>query len=70
LALTSSSRATCVTGLPESFASRTASDLYSSLCWQRDLRADISNLRFRYRPHHQGVHEIGGRIRSNAATVI
>src|SRR5690606_7933037 len=55
-----SSRATCVTGLPESFANRTASDLYSSLYWRRDLRSDISNLRSRYCPPYEGVHEIGG----------
>src|SRR5690606_34498805 len=60
LALTPSSRATCVTGLPESFANRTASDLYSSLYWRRDLRSDISNLRSRYCPPYEGVHEIGG----------
>src|SRR5690606_11660186 len=60
LALTPSSRATCVTGLPESVANRTASDLYSSLYWRRDLRFDISNLRSRYCPPYEGVHEIGG----------
>src|SRR5690606_18952087 len=60
LAFTPSSRATCVTGLPESFASRTACDLYSSLYWRRDLRSDISNLRFRYCPPYEGVHETGG----------
>src|SRR5690606_9642812 len=60
LAFTPSSRATCVTGLPESFASRTACDLYSSLYWRRDLRSDISNLRFRNCPPYEGVHETGG----------
>src|SRR5690606_13479572 len=60
LALTPSSRATCVTGLPESFANRTASDLYSSLYLRLDLRSDISNLRSRYCPPYEGVHEIGG----------
>jgi len=34
--------------------------LYSSLYWRRDLRSDISNLRSRYCPPYEGVHEIGG----------